>query len=83
MIETINSFTAAPRYQQIIFSFFKLFLFVKFIDFFKLKTFMSPSCPYILYSLNILLMYVMNVQKFNAIKQSDNKITSVKREREE
>ena len=27
-------------------------------------------------------MYVMNVQKFNAIKQSDNKITSVKRERE-
>lgn len=42
---------------------------------------MSPSCPYILYSLNILLMYVMNVQKFNAIKQSDNKITSVKRER--
>lgn len=43
---------------------------------------MSPSCPYILYSLNILLMYVMNVQKFNAIKQSDNKITSVKRDRE-
>lgn len=27
-------------------------------------------------------MYVMNVQKFNAIKQSDNKITSVKRDSE-